>query len=574
MTQAVEVTYDLFDLPTAQHKAGLAGLLLAIRSLKERSEKAPEVIPPESVPEIVQGPDDTGVKVRFTERSTQGLLDDLYDAAVVEVAVRSRWQGAAPKREETVEETDPKTNKPRAVKRFVYDTVQPKGAVLAAWLPDIWMKLWRDMLWQIPRAIPMTRRPFVQRSQGKPCDEGRAAWQDLVKAQDARQSNKLATGEVAGSLWLGAQAFNAEGVPFVGRLEQNLLLHFWPLTVLPSVPQRINSDGSSEFVGFVLAIPEVARLKRFCEKLPGAFAALGAEARGFRPARAVIDLPAQGALEFVNSVARVKVAEQEDSPARSVGAVEFLHLDRQGNNVKLLASGRVPPDLDLLDAYRAIAGQPGESPRYRNPLFRAALIQALLRGKPWWGELLALFMSRDWRFFVFASGTASEAPEIAKLGWFWTDVGRRFDEAVRSLQTRQEALKHMSPQEAEQARPAPAERMAEVVRRLVAKYVMAKARERSKERPERLNEEKEHIAQSLFLEFRSRRDQAFVDHFAATFFAVGQWFDNAQQDFHILSNYLLDRDGEGRGDLKTMTLAALSAVSWVPQAKEKQGDQA
>src|SRR5262249_4651015 len=147
---------------------------------------------------------------------------------------------------------------------------------------------------------------------------------------------------------------------------------------------------------------------------------------------------------------------------------------------------------------------PGEPPRFRNPLFRAALIQALLRGKPWWGELSPLFMSRDWRFFVFASSTAREAPEIAKLGWFATDVVRRFEEAASASQRRQEALNHMSPQEAEQARPAPAERLPEVVRRLVAKYVMAKAKERSKERPEKFNEEKEHIAQSLFLEFRSR----------------------------------------------------------------------
>jgi CRISPR-associated protein Cmx8 len=131
----------------------------------------------------------------------------------------------------------------------------------------------------------------------------------------------------------------------------------------------------------------------------------------------------------------------------------------------------------------------------------------------------------------------------------------------------------MTAEEAEHAQPTPVERMPEIIRRLVTKYVMVKAKDRSKEKPEKFNEEKEHVAQSLFLEFRSRRDQAFVDHFAATFFAIGQWFNNEQQDFQVLSSYLLDRGAEGRADLKTLTLAALSAASWIPQVKTEKGDE-
>ena len=37
----VTITYDLFDLPTAQHKAGLAGLLLQIESMQSRKLSAP-----------------------------------------------------------------------------------------------------------------------------------------------------------------------------------------------------------------------------------------------------------------------------------------------------------------------------------------------------------------------------------------------------------------------------------------------------------------------------------------------------------------------------------------------------
>ena len=114
--QAVSVTYDLHDLPTAQHKAGLAGLLLQIDSMKKRD------LPEDDIPEVEFT--STSARVRFTPASLQGLFDDLYDAEVVEVRVPNRWQGEPPKREEPFEETDPRTGKIRKGKRFVYDEDQ------------------------------------------------------------------------------------------------------------------------------------------------------------------------------------------------------------------------------------------------------------------------------------------------------------------------------------------------------------------------------------------------------------------------------------------------------------------
>jgi CRISPR-associated protein Cmx8 len=584
---AVEVCYDLSDLPTAQHKAGLAGLVLAIRSLRDRAEKDPGLLPPELLPEITEETGDTRVKIRFTQRSTQALFDDLYDAAVVEVAVKSKWPGVTPKGEVLVDEIDPETKKTRQAKRFLYDVVQPKGTILAPWLPEMpqdkgWLKLWRDMLWQIPRGNPQSRQPFDQRAANQHCKDGSTVWADLLKAQAAATENTFATGPVAGSLWLGAQAINAEGVPFLGRVEHNLLLHFWPLTVRISVPQRIDREGKSEFVGFVIAVPEVSRLKRFCERLPTTLSSLGTDVRGFRPAEAVIDVPAQGALEFVNSIARLTTAAEEQDPSRSVSAVEYLHLDRQGNNIKLLASGRVAPTPELLAEYRDIVGRPKTPPPYRNPLFRAALIQALLRDKPWWGEMLPLFMERDARFFVPAEDVPNE---IARLPWFWTDARARLtlDEEKHherrriSMQTPQSDL----PPDGETTS------LTTLINRLVRSYVYRRAEERSGERlekyreddrinwelvPASFNKEKGKVADSLFLEFRSRRDQAFVDHFAQTFFAVGQYLPDRDQE-RIARELICLRPADDRSridNVKTLTLMALSAAAWTPQRTNKQ----
>ena len=188
---------------------------------------------------------------------------------------------------------------------------------------------------------PTTRTPFNQRAAGHSCAEGKVAWDDLVRCEKARQANEFYTTEVAGSLWLGAQAVNAESIPFRGRAEQNVLLHFWPHTALIFVPQRINNDGESEFVGYCLAIPEVADLELFCEDYPKLLHDLSQEVRGFRPTEAVIDLPAQAALEFMEHLARLTAFKAEKKrTGDSVSSVEYLHLVKIGNNVKSLAAGQ------------------------------------------------------------------------------------------------------------------------------------------------------------------------------------------------------------------------------------------
>jgi CRISPR-associated protein Cmx8 len=604
--QTIDIRYDLFDLPTAQHKAGLAGLVLAIRSLKERSEKDPDAIPPEAVPVIIEEPDETAVKIRFTARSVRGLFDDLYDADLIESAPRekprTKGKGAAkreipPVKRAMVTIPDKKSGKEKQVEGYVYLDVTPRLTALDPLFPPIpeWLKLWRNVLFQVIRDS-RKQAPYKKRAAERFKNTSFA--EAIIGSEDEEDANEEeaeggeqdgwgALGDdtqikLSSALYIGAQGVNAERVSFTGSARFNLLLHFWPLSMLVFVPSFLDSDGK-EHLGkrndkdksshYVIAIPEVSKLRRFCQIYPRMLSRFGEDKRGYRPARAVITVAAQSSLEFINHVAWLAEQQTTGLLSGSLNSVEFYHLmkpDPQKGAV-LVGSGRVSDDPDLIFKYREIVGSPGEAQPFRNPLLKAALIQSLLRGKPWWGELLPLFMSRDWRFFVHSSDTKTEAPEIARLPWFWLDVGRRIDQAVSSLCHRQEVLKHMSPEQAESAKPTRADRLPDIIRRVVGKYVLAKAKERSKDTPQKFNEEKEHVAQSLFLEFRSRRDQAFIDHFAATFFAVGQWFGKEGDDFEILSSYLLDRDSEGRADLKTLTLAALSAVSWVPQDKSEKG---
>ena len=272
--ERITLTFDLFDLPTAQHKAGLAGLLLQIQSMRDRR------IDQKQVP-FVEEMTRSSARIAFTRDSIRGILDDLYDAKIVEISSVSKWPNAAIKREETVQQSDQQTGKSKQVKRFVYDVVQPTAPCLARYMEspedNPWLKLWRDMVWAITRGINTTRAPFNQRAEGMSCHEGTAVWDELCKFQEKLAQSKLVTNAISGALMLAAQAVNAEAVPFSGRIDHNFLLHFWQVVVLTYVPQVVDNEGNPKSKGYVLAIPDLADLKEFCLAFPELLAALRTE---------------------------------------------------------------------------------------------------------------------------------------------------------------------------------------------------------------------------------------------------------------------------------------------------------
>jgi CRISPR-associated protein Cmx8 len=559
--ESVTVRYDLFELPTAQHKAGLAGLLLQIQSMRDRQRHGAG---DEHIPRVEATT--TTATVRFTAASVQGVFDDLYDAALERVLVKSKWQGQEPVDTVDIEEAGPDGEPPRKSRRFVYEVVQPCGHFLRQHLPKMdptkdWHKLWREMLWAVPRGRPLSRIPFEERAEGRHCGEGQAVWADLVRVEKARRTNQFHTTEVASSLWLGAQAFNAEAVPFQGRAEQSLLLHFWPLTVQVFAPQQLDADGNSDFVGYVLAIPEVSDLEGFLADYPQLLKELCTDVRGYRPAEAVIDLPAQGALEFLNHLARLARHKAERSRVQySVGSIEFFHLVKLGNNIKTMAAGRVAPRPYLLDGYRSIVGEPGHPSPYRNPLFRRGLMLALLNEQGWYQPFAAFLSERPWPFFI----RCQESPRATP--WFAADAARRFEEEFKELQREKTAMSQPN---------VGAPRLPLLIHRIVRDYVNRRTEEKSglkwddfkdnkvkdesgRERinvPQPYRDAKEKIASSVFLEMRSRREQDFVDHFTRTFCSVKQFLSEA--DFAEVARALL----ESPDDVKTLTLLALSANS-------------
>ena len=164
-TQVEEMTlsYNLFDLPSAQHKAGLAGLLLLIDSLQQRG-LAP-------LPDV-RNPSATSVRLTLARIRCRPFLMICMTRAQVERRYKSKWSGKAPKREESFESQDEKTGKIKRIKEYIYDVVEPKASFLEHHYPgdeNGWLKLWRDMLWTTLRAQPATRKIYEQRAHAQPC---------------------------------------------------------------------------------------------------------------------------------------------------------------------------------------------------------------------------------------------------------------------------------------------------------------------------------------------------------------------------------------------------------------------
>ena len=545
---AITLSYSLFDLPSAQHKAGLAGLILLIDSLRQRG-----IGPLPEVHNLAA----TSARLTFSKASMQTVFDDLYDAALVERTSKSKWSGKAPKRVEIEENQDEKSRKAKKQKIYIYDVVEPKALFLEHHYPGDekgWLKLWRDMLWTTLRAQPKARGVYEQRADADPCQEAESTWKELNKSIK-KQGH---TQPLAGSLFVGAQATNAERVKFEGSIEQNLLLHFWPLTIQIFVPETIDRDGKKEINGraYVLAIPEVSDLEEFCEVFPHSLAALNPQLRGYRPSDSIITVPEEGGLEFLLNLSQIAHQRAESGKVRdSVSAIDLFSLEKQGNSVKTHTADKIIPRRDLLPQYEGIRQA------CRNPFFKSQLLLNLLRDLDWTQDFLGLFSEYPSEFFIHTDKTPRQFP------FFSTDVRKKFGIIADEFKLLEEA--HTMP---ESTVPKP-QSLEKRIYDMIGAYVRQKTEARSNLKwsdfkdkktsdgkmaiPPAYIEARQKICMDAFLAMRSRREQEFIEYFAGTICSVPQFLP--ADDYVFVSLALLEENGWEK--VKTLSMLALSAHS-------------
>src|SRR5262249_34802137 len=237
----------------------------------------------------------------------------------------------------------------------------------------VWIKLWRDVMWNILRGVPKTRTPFEDRAAGKQPKDAVKTWQELNQLPNF-------TVDLPSTYFIGAQANNTEKVPFKDRARFQFLLHFWPYIAQIYVPSVIDNEGKRSSVGYALAIPDVANLESFCDELPPVLRSRGTEMAGFRPRDCIVDLAIEGALDVLrrlqNRLAQIE-GERASSAADVVLGIDVVHMEKQGNNVRLLGSARVDPEADIVDQYARIRNS------LWSPIFRRHRLLNLVNRREW-----------------------------------------------------------------------------------------------------------------------------------------------------------------------------------------------
>jgi CRISPR-associated protein Cmx8 len=544
--ETLEIDYQLAELPSSQHRAGLARLVLMVKWLERQGTN-------KGICELKRL-DELGATLRINELGLEALFTETYAAFIEEQARPQPFKNkkkeiVPPLREEVRQETDSKSGKTKEKTVYIYPVVIPKGAFLVDLDPSadgnkgVWVKLWRDMIWSIFRGVPATRKPFEDRAEGVCPDDAAKTWNDL--AQPLHYSVDLSS-----TYSIGAQANNAENVPFKDRARFQFLLHFWPFAAQTYVPALINNEGGRDFVGYALAIPDVANLEWFCEELPKALKHnRGVELSGYRPRDCVVDLAVEGALDILSLLrARIAVNEGERATSDLVLGVDVIHVEKQGNNIRLLGTSRLDPRASMIDEYARLRHS------LWDPLFRKQRVLNLINERTWYTGFDAVLSRLPYEQSIGNKNFRRDARESFK-----NEVETMHEETHRQMTAPEE----LADAEQMDSGSSPDLTFEELIYRLVGTYISRKLKNKYqlewlsvKSDPKKQGEyevSKGKIARDAFLSVRSRTGADFAEYFASTLCSVPQHMGEKQ--FETLALALHNETDK----VRTLTMLALSA---------------
>ena len=529
MSEVLELNYQLAELPSAQHRAGLAGLVLMVRELQLKSwfeERENAVI------EIEEG--EYSATLRLNLEGLKALFDLTYQSFEEE-----RYTTTKIKKYNRFEEVEVHNGKgkTKTEKRYYYSVVIPYGAFLAKWdnssedeSQGLWIKLWRDMLWNIIRGIPATRNPYKYRCDGKTYSkDAESVWKDL-------NTPEKETGQ-SGNYFLGAMASNADNVATKDIIRYQFLLHFWVFVAQVYKPATLNKDGKREFSSYALVIPDVSHLVDFCDEFKEVIQNRNNQKFGYLPLEAIIDLPEEGALDVLRLIReRIQKKVGGQTLEDLILGAEVIHAEKSGNAIKIQSISYVTPIMEQIDRYTQIQDN------YWCPWFRKQRLLNLLNSQPQSNDLDA---------------PLGEIPAWIGFDALLTRIPRKwledqyFSHDARILFEQEGGLKMKSEIRGD----------AEIVYRICQHYVLSKLEskhelnwQKCKGQPNKereYNDKKYKVANEAFLAVRSRNeDKAFIDYFASTLYPYLR-----KEEFPKFADKLFNHADE----IRSLTLLALSS---------------
>ena len=562
--ESVLVPWSLPDLPTAQHKAGLAGLFVYISKMLKFIQNGP--IP------AIESKSALELSVRFTQASLTTLMDSVYAGEEHLVESRKKWSGRMPDGEKS--KTVERDGQQREEKVFLYKVVRPKAEIIAYWRggdgEDSWVALWREAVRGVLRAGGNTEKIYEftlkRKSPTEKSGDLNELWSGLVAAAENRRG---AVKAVPTSMFIGAETKSAERVDFKGEVHHNLLLHFWPFVSPVFVPrevQRKSRKWVTSDCGFVMAVPEVAHLTDFGKRIDEHWRQLQiSDGNGprHRPPESRIDTAVEGGMAFLHSLAIDKLENMgEGDFFDAVPQVELYHLEKRGNNIRMLAAEAIRSSLEMLLKFDRIVAQPR-----LNLMFKRLRLRNLLDDLPWHARAVETLFTR---FPVELFIRSDKSPGFAQ------NFGQSAREQFKS--ERHNMSEHI--------------KIASKIYDIVGEFVAQRAEKRSGVKRDELPKKdgtidwstsnsrtsdylasREKVATDAFLAIRGRNSDEFVDYFVGSICAVPQFMGakgiSPEEGFVAISNALHESESK-RTEMKNLTMLALCAHAWRqrPQTKK------
>lgn len=551
----ITLVYKLHELPSSQHKAGLAGLVLMVRWLTERN--------PQKVKGILDEIECTKntYKLRIDKDGMRSLFDETYSASWAEqerdkVLKNPRTKAEIPykrKDKKIVESLDKKTGE-RVEKEkevFIYDVVLPSGAFLVdmdSSESSAWVKLWRDMVWNILRGIPTTRIVYENRASKEENKDYLIAWNSLVK-------NSSKKSEVQGTYFLGSQDKNAEGVPFLDSNKNFLLLHFWPFISQIYIPQKLEYDNSTKKYkqsddGFTLCIPEILELNNFCLDYEEFLRLRDNSMFGYRPKTSRINILEEAGWDSFERFKRCLIKlEGSKQYSDLLSGIDIFRFIKDGNNINNKASFRIKPDNYILKEYEAF-----KNDNYFDPIFKRQVLINLSKNRFWYIDFDKLFKISGYEHFI-------------GKGQFASDVSKKFFRIMNINQKEKQNMENAI--DADEALPSSEnlKSLEQIIYWMIRNYISMKLASKYGFKKEEAKtgkyiEMKEKLSKETFLAIRSRTGEDFISYFSSSICSVGQYMN--EERFLTLTKALFDETDK----VRTLSMLALSAVSYTYQKKE------
>jgi CRISPR-associated protein Cmx8 len=542
MSDAIDLDYNLAELPSSQHRAGLAGLVLMVRWLeRDKSRKG--------ICEITRL-EEHGATLRIDKTGLQELFDETF--ASLKKRIESEKPPGGKNTEFTTEErtvTD-KGGKPKKKKVYIYEIVIPRGAFLLDYDPTadgedgVWINLWRDMLFGVIRGRDKQRLAFKARAEKSNSDDASDMWDILQKSPD--HSEKMPS-----TFFIGAEDSNAEDVPFKDRARFKFLLHFWPFVTQVYMPAANVYDNKTkqskpQFAGYALTIPDVANLDVFCEELPKVLLRdRGANTHSYfrsRPRDSVIDLPAEGALDLMDKLnQRLAVETGNQSVHDLLLGIDVVHLEKKNKIIKLRGTSRIDPTRSMIDEYARVKGM------FRYALFRRQRLLNMLNERKWFSGFGSLLSTTD-------------SEQTIGSRFFRADVRTAFKDSMESNQSTKGEQDEVDTETSKP--PANQSSVEDLIYQLTGTYITAKLRSKHQlewkgvqgsSKEAEYGDKKTKIAKDAFLSVRSRTGDDFIEYFVSTLCSFPQFLN--EEGYATLAQALhTDPD-----KVRTLTLLALSA---------------